>query len=131
MEEKKYTLTEPQFRKLYNDLINAGRDMEQRDALNLYYLPEEAHFDSIKTQFSLPLESKEEEKKPLSNITDEDAIEVAKILKPNDEHTHDPEYGKMYARQLFGGVMYSVDKCFALQSFLQSKNYELPIFYTK
>ena len=67
--------------------------------------------------------------KPLSSITDEDAIEVAKILKPNDEHTHNSEYGKMYVKQLFDGVMHTAMKYFSLYQFLQSKGYDLPNYH--
>ena len=64
--------------------------------------------------------------KPLSAITDKDAIEVAMILKPNDEHTHNPDYGKGYIKELFNGVMYTVDKSIKVYQFIKSKGYALP-----
>ena len=69
--------------------------------------------------------------KKLSEISDEDAIQVAKILKPNDEHTHNSDYGKMYVKQLMDGVMYSVTTCFRLYQYLQSKGYELPVYFSE
>lgn len=46
--------------------------------------------------------------KELKDITDEDLIHVAKILKPNDEHTHNPDYARGYMKALFSGTMYTV-----------------------
>lgn len=77
----------------------------------------------------IPLGECKLESRPISAISDEDAIEVAKILKPNDEHTHRPDYGKMYIKQLFDGVMYSVDKSIKLYQYLISKGYDLPNYH--
>lgn len=80
---------------------------------------------------ALQILSQKPERISLSEMTDEDNTEVAKILKPNDEHTHNSDYGRIYVKQLFDGVMYSVDKIFKLYQFLQSRNYELPDYLNK
>mgnify|MGYP000126711638 CR=1 FL=1 len=41
------TLSETDFKLLFKELINAGRDMESRDRLDLYYLSEEEYFKNI------------------------------------------------------------------------------------
>ena len=45
-------LSLPLFRQLFNELINAGRDMRDRDRLGLYYLPEDEYFENVVKRYS-------------------------------------------------------------------------------
>ena len=40
-------LSLPLFRQLFDELLNAGRDMRDRDRLGLYYLPEDEYFENV------------------------------------------------------------------------------------
>lgn len=63
---------------------------------------------------------------PIKLISDDDAIAVAKILKPNDDNVHNSEYGKIYIRELFKGTMQTAVKYFNLIDYLRSKHYAIP-----
>lgn len=59
-------ISEEKLRKLFDELINAGRDMERRDRLQQSYLSEDFYFIDIKRRYlqSLPIkESVQEDKK--------------------------------------------------------------------
>ena len=45
-------LSLPLFRKLFDELLNAGRDMRDRDRLGLYYLPEDEYFENVVKRYS-------------------------------------------------------------------------------
>ena len=45
-------LSLPLFRQLFDELINAGRDMRDRDRLGLYYLPEDEYFENVVKRYS-------------------------------------------------------------------------------
>jgi hypothetical protein len=45
-------LSLPLFRQLFNELINAGRDMRDRDRLGLFYLPEDEYFENVVKRYS-------------------------------------------------------------------------------
>lgn len=64
-----------EFRKLFDELINAGRDMADRDKLGLYYLHEDEYFDVVKKKY-LKSELLTEQGK-------ETAIEFAEWIKYN------------------------------------------------
>lgn len=45
-------LSLPLFRQLFDELLNAGRDMRDRDRLGLYYLPEDEYFENVVKRYS-------------------------------------------------------------------------------
>jgi len=45
-------LSLPLFRQLFDELINAGRDMRDRDRLGLYYLTEDEYFENVVKRYS-------------------------------------------------------------------------------
>ncbi|WP_312697095.1 hypothetical protein [Sphingobacterium mizutaii] len=61
--------------------------------------------------------------KPLSSITDEDAIEVAKIKFPTESHKHFPDHGKHIIRNKNNR---NVMEKMSIIDFLRSKSYALP-----
>jgi hypothetical protein len=65
--------------------------------------------------------------KPLSEITNEDAIEVDKIISPKYseiKHFHTATRGKVWIRDIFSGNQ--VSNVVEVYQFLQSKGYDLP-----
>ena len=70
--------------------------------------------------------------KPLSSITDEDAIEVTKILDISYSKTGEQEYYDLAGfvdyieNEFFNEKIYSVKSIIILTQFLQSKGYDLP-----
>lgn len=68
------------------------------------------------------------EGKSLDEITDEDAIEVAKILKPNSDECHNAKDGKYFIKNIWE-VTHTFKKYLKLIQFLQFKNYKLPSYY--
>jgi hypothetical protein len=59
---------------------------------------------------------------PLSQITDEDAIEVCRILKPNEDYHHDAKMGKYLIRSL-DNMLHNFSRYLKLINFLRSKGY--------
>lgn len=77
----------------------------------------EVEGDEVEFDFSIYLMLK-----PLSAITDEDAIEVAKITQENESY-HNAGVGKMVVK---GKWKFNMEKYFFIHQFLQSKGYDLP-----
>lgn len=86
--------------------------------------------DQVFDWFLPHLSISDEEKKPIEEITDEDAIEVDKIINP--EYITVSNYytvtrGKIWVSDLFKGL--KVQNSINVYQYLQSKNYQLPKFY--
>ena len=45
------TITDRQLKNLFDELINAGRDMEQRDRLGNHYMPKEEYYQIVRARF--------------------------------------------------------------------------------
>jgi len=45
-------LSLPLFRQLFDELLNAGSDMRERDRLGLYYLPKDEYFENVVKRYS-------------------------------------------------------------------------------
>lgn len=79
--------------------------------------------------FSPPKIEGKEPKKPLSEITDEDAIEVSNIVFPNlSKISNKVSIGKDIVSEHYRFCFADYLKVF---QYLQSKNYELPIYFSK
>ena len=46
------SFTDEKFRELFNELINAGRDMQTRDNLGNSYMSEDMYFKDVKARYS-------------------------------------------------------------------------------
>lgn len=43
----------PMFRSLFDELLNAGRDMNDRDRMGLYYLPADEYFSDVLKRYTV------------------------------------------------------------------------------
>lgn len=67
---------------------------------------------------------------PLSAITDEDAIELSKILEESNDNIEDLIYfGKYWVKRVEKNESINANTCIAIYQFLQSRGYDLPNHY--
>ena len=52
LQQGAFMLSLPLFRQLFDELLNAGRDMRDRDRLELYYLPKDEYFENVVKRYS-------------------------------------------------------------------------------